>query len=249
MALDAIQEDFAIQNAAGDDVKANYAPQFDVTLTITSPDCQGVTYQDHFYPAVQIGTQCWLAENLRYTGTDENPVANYAPYDDDEANIEAFGLLYTWYSAVGVEEDSETAPETIEGTDHVQGICPPGWAVPTHEDFVILRDYTAGQVRTLREIDPEHLYWFPGTGGIEPNYGFNSRAGGFYNSVTGKYERMYLDDYYWESTSDPNTTEITVVDNNYACDDLLFKTSKRSDKRSIRCIRVETSSSNEVPFE
>ena len=249
MALDAIQEGFVIENEAGDNMNANYSPHFDVTLTITSPECEGVEYQEHFYPAVQIGTQCWLAENLRYTGTDENPVANFAPYDDDEANIEAFGLLYTWYSAVGVEEDSETAPETIEGTDHVQGICPEGWAVPTHEDFVILRDYTAGQVRRLREIDPEHLYWFPGTGGVEPNYGFNSRAGGFYNSVTGQYERMYLDDYYWESTSDPNTTEITVVDNNYACNDLLFKTSKRSDKRSIRCIRVATSSSNEVPFE
>ena len=250
MALDAIQEGFVIENEAGLNMNANYSPHFDVTLTITSPDCQGVTYQDHFYPAVQIGTQCWLAENLRNTEDwDGNPVANYSAYDDDEANMEVFGYLYTWYSAVGVEEDSETAPETIEGTDHVQGICPEGWAVPTHEDFVILRDYTTGQVRRLREIDPEHLYWFPGTGGVEPNYHFNARAGGFYNSVTGNYERMYLDDYYWESTSDPNTTEITVVDNNYACDDLLFKTSKRSDKRSIRCIRVETSSSNEVPFE
>ena len=239
-ALEVLPSDFSIVDAEGNDVMGKYQPDFsDVELIITPLDCQGVEYQDHYYPAVQIGTQCWLAENLRYTGTEENPVAEYAAYNDDDSFVEDFGYLYTWYSAVGVEENNDEAvPETLEGTGLVQGICPEGWVVPSHEDFVILRDYTAGQVRRLRDMDPQ--YWFPGTGGIEPNYHFNARAGGFYNSVTGQYERMYLDDYYWESTSDPNTTVITMVDNNYACNDLQFKNAKRSDKRSIRCISVGT---------
>lgn len=242
MALNAIQEDFTIENSEHQKVNANYSPTFDVTLTITSPDCQGVTYQDHYYPAVQIGTQCWLAENLRNTvyGPEETTdIANYAAFNNDPANMEKFGYLYTWYSTVGVEENNDAElPETLEGTSLVQGICPEGWVVPSQTDFDILYQFTANEERRLRDMNT--MYWIPGEQGVEPNYHFNSRAGGFYNSVSGHFERLLLEDYYWTSTSDPNSTEVTSPTNAYYCNSIDFKTSKKADMRSVRCISQQT---------
>ena len=242
MALNAIQEDFTIENSEHQKVNANYSPTFDVTLTITSPDCQGVTYQDYYYPAVQIGTQCWLAENLRNTvyGPEETTdIANYAAFNNDPANMEKFGYLYTWYSTVGVEENNDAElPETLEGTSLVQGICPEGWVVPSQTDFDILYQFTANEERRLRDMNT--MYWIPGEQGVEPNYHFNSRAGGFYNSVSGHFERLLLEDYYWTSTSDPNSTEVTSPTNAYYCNSIDFKTSKKADMRSVRCISQQT---------
>ena len=212
------------------------------TLTITSVDCQGVTYQDYYYPAVQIGTQCWLAENLRNTvyGPEETTdIANYAAFNNDPANMEKFGYLYTWYSTVGVEENNDAElPETLEGTSLVQGICPEGWVVPSQTDFDILYQFTANEERRLRDIST--MYWIPGEQGVEPNYHFNSRAGGFYNSVSEHFERLLLEDYYWTSTSDPNSTEVTSPTNAYYCNSIDFKTSKKADMRSVRCISQQT---------
>ena len=242
MALNAIQEDFTIENSEHQKVNANYSPTFDVTLTITSPDCQGVTYQDYYYPAVQIGTQCWLAENLRNTvyGPEETTaIENFAAFNNDPANMEKFGYLYTWYSAVGVEENNDAeVPETLEGTSLVQGICPEGWVVPSQTDFDILYQFTANEERRLRDMST--MYWIPGEQGVEPNYHFNSRAGGFYNSVSGHFERLLLEDYYWTSTSDPNSTEVTSPTNAYYCNSIDFKTSKKADMRSVRCISQQT---------
>ena len=229
----------------GRDVTGSYSvTPVNGTLTVFNAniECEGVTYQGYDYPAVQIGNQCWLAENLRNTvyGPEETTaIADYAAYKNDEANMEKFGYLYTWYSAVGVEENNNAAvPETLEGTSLVQGICPEGWVVPSQTDFDILYEFTANEARRLRDMNT--MYWIPGEQGVEPNYHFNSRAGGFYNSTSGQFERMLFEDYYWTSTSDPNTTEVTTPMNAYYCNSINFKTSKKSDKRSVRCISAAT---------
>ena len=217
---------------------ASYSASISVSGSITAIECDGVTYQGHDYPAVLIGTQCWLAENLRNTATAAGPIS-YVAYNEDDANAAAFGYLYTWYTAVGVPEgDNTTAPTTAtttSGETYVQGICPDGWAIPSHTDMEILKNFASGEVRRLRDMSTS--YWISGSEGVTPNYNFNSRGGGFYNSVSGDFERMLLEAYYWESNSEPGTTEVTTLVDAYYCSDMLFQTSKRSDKRSVRCIR------------
>ena len=222
---------------------ASYSAAISISGSITGVGCDGVTYQGHYYPAVLVGTQCWLAENLRNTATATGPInsSSYAAYNDDPANVDAFGYLYSWYSAVGVpENDNVTAPlttTTTSGETYVQGICPPNWAVPSHEDLEILKNYASGEVRRLRDMNT--LYWIGGTEGVTPNYDFKSRGGGFYNSVSGQYEHLLLEADYWESSSVPGSTEVKTLLDAYYCSDMLFQTSKRTDKRSVRCIRKQ----------
>lgn len=82
-----------------------------------------VKYANQVYTTVQIGSQCWLKENLN-VGTMRDPSNNgqidkYC-YNNDPANCTIYGGLYLW--------DEAMQYVTTEGA---KGICPTGWHMPT----------------------------------------------------------------------------------------------------------------------
>ncbi len=99
----------------------------------------------NIYRTVVIGEQEWMAENLKttaysngepidYPGDNkaawrENTSGAYAWYDNDPENGESYGALYNWYAV--------TNP---------YGLCPDGWRVPAHEDWLILTEYVGEQM-------------------------------------------------------------------------------------------------------
>lgn len=122
----------------------------------TNGQCQGIADYKAYdadgnsYGAAVVGTQIWLAQNLssktKPDGTcinGENPPCADATVDDgnvrprlcfnnDEANCQQNGALYTW--------DAVMNGSTAEG---VQGICPAGWHVPSDSDWHTLEAYLA----------------------------------------------------------------------------------------------------------
>lgn len=102
-----------------------------------SEPCPGtptVTYEGQTYNTVLIGNQCWLQENLNVgtmiSGSDnmqDNDVIEKYCYDNNPANCDTYGGLYQW--------DEMMQYVTTEGT---QGICPPGWHLPTDDEWKIL---------------------------------------------------------------------------------------------------------------
>ena len=218
------------------------------TVTVDYAPCEDVLYQGHTYPAVRIGSQCWLAENLRNERYDDNinnggQIANFRPVQDDEANVEAYGYLYSWYSAVGVEEDNNTAmPETQTDEcagEYIQGICPYGWAIPTQADVNALRAAVEDDADRLKDFDPQ--YWIPGANGsTNLNSGFNAHAGGHYNTALGRFEGILLYAYFWEAESQPNATEVLSAVISYYCDNAFEIFSSKDDLRPVRCVRKTT---------
>jgi len=84
------------------------------------------------YNTVQIGSQCWFSENLRYDNGCSNvnwenntDVGWCGFHNQDNANV--YGLLYQW--SAGMNNSTDTA---------AQGLCPPGWRIPTNVDWSIL---------------------------------------------------------------------------------------------------------------
>lgn len=90
------------------------------------------------YPTVQIGSDCWMAENLNVgnfatsinTGAIHSDVSNNAViekycWQNVPANCDIYGGLYDWDEAM----DYQLLPG-------VTGICPPGWILPTVSDFL-----------------------------------------------------------------------------------------------------------------
>jgi len=94
---------------------------------------------NNIYKVVQLGTQFWMAENLKTTiyndktaislETDDFSWENltapaYCWYDNDKNTYgEKYGALYNWY-----------AVETGK-------LCPTGWHIPSDEEWALLSDY------------------------------------------------------------------------------------------------------------
>jgi uncharacterized protein (TIGR02145 family) len=85
------------------------------------------------YPTVQIGSQCWMAANLNYgtmipgnTSQRDNCIWEKYCYNDVIANC-GQQTYYQWDELMQYDETVST-----------QGLCPPGWHVPTEADWNIL---------------------------------------------------------------------------------------------------------------
>jgi uncharacterized protein (TIGR02145 family) len=81
------------------------------------------------YPTVQIGSQCWLAEDLNYgTEIPENMDQrdNCIPekYHNPASSIQHPASVYQWDEIMNYDETLST-----------QGLCPPGWHIPTEADW------------------------------------------------------------------------------------------------------------------
>ena len=116
-------------------------------------------YDGNEYPVVQIGSQCWMAENLRVSHSPKTgsnivvtAVNNYgskmaAWYNNDQSTYEAkrYGLLYNWCAAMDTANPSgyvevATAANTsnqfsFTPSGNHQGVCPIGWHVPTDAEW------------------------------------------------------------------------------------------------------------------
>ena len=101
------------------------------------------------YSTVQIGSQCWMRNNLRTThyadGTSipfssgiSSAVPYYYDYNDincAELTLEIRGLLYNWPAAM------RSASTSVSNNAYVQGACPTGWHVPSDADWAQLINY------------------------------------------------------------------------------------------------------------
>ncbi|MCD4678765.1 MAG: hypothetical protein K8S00_00110 [Bacteroidales bacterium] len=86
------------------------------------------------YSTVQIGTQCWMAENLN-VGTvisgsinqSDNGTLEKFCYEDNLTRCDEYGGLYQW-------------DEMMEYTSSpgIKGICPDGWHIPTDNELKVL---------------------------------------------------------------------------------------------------------------
>jgi uncharacterized protein (TIGR02145 family) len=202
-------------------------------VTIDYKPCPDtVLWQGDKYPVVRIGSQCWFNENLRWN------TGSAVAYKENSANLEKFGYLYTWYTAVGVAEDNDAAVPTTStdncGNPYVQGICPQGWGVGSQADYDLLNT-TAGSTSVLK--DTSTVYWQLGYEGVvEGNKDFKARGGGWYNSATGHYEDIMTNYHFWNSDSTPGST-VTNSSINYWCDDIVTTQARKTDKMSVRCVR------------
>lgn len=153
-------------------------------------------YDGNVYKTVTIGSQVWMAENLKTThyadGTAIPLVVSittwknlnetskaYCWYDNNVANKADYGALYTWPAAMNGKASSETNPSRI------QGVCPTGWHLPSEAEWVQLENYLA-----------DNGYNYDGTiGGGNGNYGAFGKG-------SAKIAKSLAGTSFWKITSD-----------------------------------------------
>ena len=114
-------------------------------VTITDPR------DGNQYKTIKIGSQEWMAENLKYEvegswcGGNLNGCAKY-------------GRLYSWDMTMGLPKNSNPTLIEIEDPENHQGICPDGWRVPSSSDWeTLLKECSVADLRTtLTGYDSEH---------------------------------------------------------------------------------------------
>jgi uncharacterized protein (TIGR02145 family) len=127
------------------------------------------------YNTVQIGTQCWMGQNLNYgtriNGSSEqtnNSIQEKYCYNDDENYCNIYGGLYQW------DEAMQYIP--TEGT---QGICPTGWHIPSDPEWTVLATILGGEsVAGGKMKEAGLVHWYTPNAGATNISGFTALPGG-----------------------------------------------------------------------
>ena len=157
------------------------------------------------YSTVQIGTQCWMAQNLAYLpsvtdlttlASDTDPFYYVNGYDgnnvDDAkatSNYQTYGALYNWPAAVAA--------------------CPTGWHLPTDAEWTTLTTFLgdadfAGTA--MKEAGFAHWIEDPGMGSPGTNSSGFTGLPGSYRHHWGTFQELGREGFFWSSTEESLTT-------------------------------------------
>jgi uncharacterized protein (TIGR02145 family) len=197
--------------------------------------------EGNLYSTVTIGTQVWMAENLKTTKyNDDTPIPNitadeewivitspaYCWFGNNISNKNIYGALYNWY---------------VVGTGK---LCPDGWHVPSDEEYKTLEKVLGmstdqADLWNWRGTDQGSQMkstsgWTEGGNGTNSS-GFNGLAGGYRFGATGAFNALGILTYWWSSehNADQGVYRRLDYDNNGVYRSV---TSKRGGKY-VRCIK------------
>ena len=136
------------------------------------------------YTTVQIGTQCWMAANLNYGSIIpssqvqyDNCISEKYCYNDVTGNCTKYGGLYQWDEVMKYDD-----------TQAGQGLCPPGWHVPTDSEWTTLFNFYQGNALAGKPLQDTILSGFKAqTSGVfylNSSWSFNGFATLFWSSTT-----------------------------------------------------------------
>lgn len=120
-------------------------PEFCADKLISVSGCNGqaeiTTDQGNTYKLVEIGDQCWFADNLKEIPDVDTGWYGYYDNAKDEPSP-GEGMLYTWDAAMNGEIK-----------ERAQGICPSGWHVPSDCEWMSLEVQFAIKNSELLALD------------------------------------------------------------------------------------------------
>lgn len=161
------------------------------------------------YKTVIIGTQTWMAENLRTTkynngviifhAIDETKWSSlgskngaYCNFQNDPLLPSILGNLYNWYAV-----------------NSNLGLAPKGWHVASKNDWQILIDYLGGEEIAGGKLkDTQTKYWKYGNIGATNETGFSAVQCGF---IISRFEVSKYTTTWWTSSEDYKNGAWSVV--------------------------------------
>jgi len=203
-----------------------------ITFGVTNP-CPGIaTVTDNSgktYHTVQIGSQCWLKENLDvgtmlifensssiygHNQTDNSTIEKYC-YTDDAFNCEIYGGLYQYNEAMQY------------GAAH--DICPNGWHIPTSAEFNTLKTSAGSYAQRL--IDGSQVIPFPQPAVTQNETGFSALFAGYKgDGSTVAYHNISSHAVFWTSSGQARALQNNnpIINNSSNSSTVAY---------SIRCIK------------
>ena len=218
-----------------------YYTEYDVSANIDDGSCatppcsdENVSMDGYTYSVVEIGDQCWFAENLRTTkfangnsiSRETNNSSWYGlassarcEYDNDQNNVDTYGRLYNGYAMASIS-----------------GLCPAGWHVPTYSEWIELKDYVSSQ--GFSDIEGTALKsasgWSSGANGTD-DFGFSALPGGR-RTHTGTYGSED-NGHWWSSDFSGEDGVFFRLRSDYQPEAISVNSADPRYANSVRCLR------------
>ncbi|MEI6047856.1 MAG: FISUMP domain-containing protein [Bacteroidota bacterium] len=192
------------------------------SVTPSAPSTTVSDIDGNTYNTVTIGSQVWMAENLKTTKYNDNstipPVTDntawaaattgaYSDYNNDPVNSTTYGRLYNWYA---VDNNAATKVASNGG----KNVCPTSWHVPSDAEWTTLTDYLTnngygyeGSGSDIAKSMASTSGWVtdPTAGNVGNDQASNNSSGftalpGGYRFYSGAYYFIGYYGYWWCST-------------------------------------------------
>jgi len=200
-----------------------------------------ILHDDYYYSTVQIGNQCWFADNCRYLPSVSPPSSGselavapqfISPYyyvygywgtDVEEAkataNYATYGVLYNWNAVM------------------TEGVCPSGWSIPWRNDFIGLSNFLGGEgVAGGKMKEAGYDHWNAPNTGATNSSGFTGLPGGLRWQYDNNLIGIETRGYFWTRTESGWSNAYYRYMNNSDNDLLEFNVIK-AQGMSARCIK------------
>ena len=197
----------------------------------------------NFYKTVIIGSQTWMAENLKttkysdgssifYPGNDISAWQNgingaYAWYNNDISWKELYGALYNWFAVTNVSE-----------------LCPTSWHVPSEQEWmtliIFLGNNPGGMLKSTITTPSPHPRWEAPNAGATNESGFSGFPGG-YRSNYGYFYGLGTYAHWWSKTEFGSSNAFSI-DLSYEHGSYGYGNPFKSNGYSVRCLKDEISS-------
>jgi len=200
---------------------------------------QIVDIDENYYNIITIGTQTWMAENLKtvryndgygisYPGTNNaawqsNTDGAYAWYNNNATLYKStYGALYNWYVVDAASNGN-------------RNVCPIGWRTPTSDDFVTLAGLYGGSAEAGGAMkETGYTHWIsPNTGATNAS-SFTGLPAGMRNT-DGSYYGLGLRGSWWNNNAFRTVTNDSQYLYNNSND---LNPGQESTGISIRCIHA-----------
>ena len=190
-----------------------------------------VSHDGYDYSVVQIGDQCWFAENCRYipeasdfnTGSETEPYYYVYGYEGADVaaakateNYDTYGVLYNWPAVM------------------TEGICPSDWHIPSNDEWTELTDFLGGvNVGGGKMKETGYDHWISPNTGATNSSDFTGLPGGF--RYSGGFFNIGYYGYWWSSSESGSYSWLRLL--SYYYDTVLQGDYSQADGVSARCIR------------
>lgn len=209
-----------------------------VTLTFQNYAQTATDIDGNVYRTVTIGTQEWMAENLKTSKYNDGssviyvsnsaewtvlPIPAYCWYQHSSSMNTTYGSLYNWYAV------------------EAGNLCPSGWHVPSDEEWTVLTDFIGGANVAGGKLKETGTYHWnnPNTGATD-EFGFTALPGGA-RYYSGSFADRGFKGWWWSSTG---YDDLDAYRRGLDCYDTLVLNShvKKSYGYSIRCVKDNNAS-------
>lgn len=224
----------------------HFYAEFNESLFVTTQDWTAkdpwfIDFRDgNVYKTATIGTQTWMAENLKFL-TSVTAVSGAGPYVYDYAgtdvaaaketdNYKTYGVLYNWATARDGSASSTAEPSGV------QGICPSGWHLPSTTEWGTLEAFLGGVATAGGEMkETGTAHWNDPNTGATNSSGFTALPGS-YRTDKGAFGTIGTEGY-WQTATEKNAqfSYYRKIINSSA--EISADDGKKDSAFSVRCVR------------